>query len=87
MIFVFNNSKINFKNPVLLSLADSSNKNSTNVMRNIWSNKKFLKQKYNYLNNLNKKIISQLANEYKKNFKLNYSLDFWKIVFTLNLIY
>tara|TARA_A100001015_G_scaffold238243_1_gene271159 strand:+ start:44 stop:1777 length:1734 start_codon:yes stop_codon:yes gene_type:complete len=82
MIFVFNNSKINFKNPVLLSLADSSNKNSTNVMRNIWSNKKFLKQKYNYLNNLNKKIISQLANEYKKNFKLNYSLDFWKIIFT-----
>ena len=84
MIFVFSNpKKIKFKNPYLASVADSPNKNKNNVMKNIWSNKKFLKQNYTYLKNLNKKIIFQLAREYKKNFKLNYSLSFWKIIFIL----
>ena len=83
MIFVFSNpKKIKFKNPYLASVADSPNKNKNNVMKNIWSNKKFLKQNYTYLKNLNKKIIFQLAREYKKNFKLNYSLSFWKIILT-----
>ena len=58
MIFVFSNpKKIKFKNPYLASVADSPNKNKNNVMKNIWSNKKFLKQNYTYLKNLNKKII------------------------------